>query len=617
MLSPDDRQTLLDALRPPAGYRLGCAVGTTFSLHLDAALTAPAAFALYSVLDQEDNTAVEPLELLESIRRHADRFTIFFQAGQVSVPKQRRLFAFLEESLVPVVAPNGGVFHPKVWALRFDAPDAPAAYRVLCSSRNLTYDRSWDTMLRLDSIASEEESKSYIDGSELATFIAALPGIAVGACRGDRRTTIEEFAQHLAQVRWSPPPGVQSGRFWALGLGGNPVQLFPEMADRMVVISPFLKSGLLTELPKVSGRSVLVSTPPEIRGCARTVAERFTEAYMLDADAVTSGERGVADAADATNATRDDPSIPFEGLHAKLFVFDNRSQTTMLTGSANATNAAFGMNVEMMVELNGPVTLLGVETLLAEPAKEVQTLRSFLVPVELDGAQEAAESDLTQEQLDALRRQIAACRFECRAIERDDDDRFSLGYATSDPLPALPEGAKWRCWPISLPTEAGVVIDLNSGFGPAFQVSFEGITAFLANELSLGGYTSQFVLTADMVEAPANRSTRLLTLLLGDAGRFLRFLLMLLADDALDRYGLSGVLDALEDSPSGRWKASPDSLPLLEALLRTLAREPERLEHIQRLIGDLQADPNGRALLPEGLLNIWAPIWAAAQEGMR
>ena len=31
MLSPDDRQTLLDALRPPFGFHLGCAVGTTKS----------------------------------------------------------------------------------------------------------------------------------------------------------------------------------------------------------------------------------------------------------------------------------------------------------------------------------------------------------------------------------------------------------------------------------------------------------------------------------------------------------------------------------------------------------------------------------------------------------
>nr|HMS72356.1 hypothetical protein [Baekduia sp.] len=126
MLAPDSRLTLLDALRPPAGYRLGCAVGTTFSLNLDAALTAPAAFALHAVADAGDERDVEPLELLDSIRRHAGLYTVFFQAGQIPVPNQRRLFAYLEGALIPVTAPGGGVFHPKVWVLRFDGADTPS-----------------------------------------------------------------------------------------------------------------------------------------------------------------------------------------------------------------------------------------------------------------------------------------------------------------------------------------------------------------------------------------------------------------------------------------------------------------------------------------------------------
>ena len=176
MLSPDGRQTLLDALRPPFGYQLGCAVGTTFSLSLDAALTAPAAFALYAVADAAEQRDVEPLELLDSIRRHAGRYTVFFQAGQVAVPAQRRLFAYLEGALVPVTAPGGGVFHPKVWVLRFEADGSAPTYRMLCASRNLTHDRAWDTILRIDAADEDGDMRHEIDGSGLATFIGALPG---------------------------------------------------------------------------------------------------------------------------------------------------------------------------------------------------------------------------------------------------------------------------------------------------------------------------------------------------------------------------------------------------------------------------------------------------------
>ena len=74
--------------------------------------------------------AVTPLELLESIRRMSDRITVFCQAGQITVPGQGyvKLFASLEASTVPVSAPRGGVFHPKLWALRF-APTEAAGSR--------------------------------------------------------------------------------------------------------------------------------------------------------------------------------------------------------------------------------------------------------------------------------------------------------------------------------------------------------------------------------------------------------------------------------------------------------------------------------------------------------
>jgi hypothetical protein len=43
MLDPHDRASLYEALRPPAGYDLDCAVGTSFTLDLEALLTAPTA----------------------------------------------------------------------------------------------------------------------------------------------------------------------------------------------------------------------------------------------------------------------------------------------------------------------------------------------------------------------------------------------------------------------------------------------------------------------------------------------------------------------------------------------------------------------------------------------
>ena len=55
------------------------------------------------------------------------------------------LFSFLEEMVVQALPKNStGAFHPKVWVLRYRREDE-AMLRVLVLSRNLTFDKSWDT----------------------------------------------------------------------------------------------------------------------------------------------------------------------------------------------------------------------------------------------------------------------------------------------------------------------------------------------------------------------------------------------------------------------------------------------------------------------------------------
>ena len=62
------------------------------------------------------------------------------------------------------------IFHPKVWVLRFRGLDDSALHRVLVLSRNLTFDRCWDTMLRIDE---DTDAQSLVDVSPLADFVVA------------------------------------------------------------------------------------------------------------------------------------------------------------------------------------------------------------------------------------------------------------------------------------------------------------------------------------------------------------------------------------------------------------------------------------------------------------
>lgn len=154
MLQPDVRGQLLESLRPPEGYALDYAVAATYSLDLLALLTAPLAFTLFDWEEEDGSLTKNPQALLAAIKRHAHRIAIFSQAGQIALPgSSEPLFYYLEKMVHEVLPPDTrGSFHPKVWVLRFTCDGHPVQYRLLCLSRNLTFDRSWDTVLALDGV---------------------------------------------------------------------------------------------------------------------------------------------------------------------------------------------------------------------------------------------------------------------------------------------------------------------------------------------------------------------------------------------------------------------------------------------------------------------------------
>ena len=97
MFEPSGRRLFLDTLRPPDGYRFDRAVGTTFTLDLMAHLSVPLAFTFRDVQDRNGQLASDPLALLESARRHADRIAVFCHGGFTAVPKLGQpALAFLE-----------------------------------------------------------------------------------------------------------------------------------------------------------------------------------------------------------------------------------------------------------------------------------------------------------------------------------------------------------------------------------------------------------------------------------------------------------------------------------------------------------------------------------------
>ena len=615
MLEPEDRALLVDALRPPEGFELDRAIATTFTLDLDALLVAPLAFALYDWATDPDGRP-DPLALLEALRRHADRTTVFCQAGEIGFRNNYRpLVVLIEDGVIPVVPPDpDAIFHPKLWLLRFVDGGEDVRYRLLVPSRNLTFDRSWDSLLVLDG----DPQPADVEASRpLAEMLRRLPGLATVAMDEPRAAEVHTLADEVQRVRFDPPEGFTGPDFHPIGLGrGWPL---PDRYDRALVVSPFLTRGTLSRVTSVGTRHALVSSPDAMTMVGREGVAGFRDTFILSAAALPAEDADEA-APEPAEVGAAAPRPELDGLHAKLYLLEDGPTVRLFTGSANATDAAFHGNVELLVELTGTSAEHGIDRLL-ELDKEGLGFRTLLD--EYRPADEAAAEPTLQEQLDLdldrLQRAIARLDFTVEFQPVDAEELDATVTATGDLPAGLDELAYLDMWPISL--GAGHRRSLERADGELHadlgRIASSGVTAFLAIRAvaERSGMTAEstFVVPATLIGAPAGRAERVLTSMLKNQQELLRYLLFLLADAELD---LQALIDALSGDQFGASVTTFDWVapPLLETMLRALSTEPTRLDHVAKLLEDLRDTEEGRDLLPDGLDDIWGPIWSVRQE---
>lgn len=615
MLEPDRRHLLLDALRPPPGMTLDTAVGTTFSLDLEALLLAPIAFALFEarLAESGDPERSDPLAVMEAVRRHASRIDIFCQAGQISIPpRDRPVLALLEDSVHPAATPSvHHIFHPKVWCLRFVDGDAGAAsYRLLVLSRNLTFDQSWDTIVRIDGQPSRPSRELRQTNKPLADFIRALPNLVTRSVDDERIERIERLAEELADVEWELPKGFRDLTFLPSGIDGYDSQL-PERADSCLIISPFLTAAQLAALVEATGELSLVSRPESLDLIDMDLLDRFQAVYVLD-DAADDAASEESESAPTREETGERPGVSSTGIHAKVMVSDQGWDAEFRTGSTNATTAGWSNNVEFDIALAGRRKDCGVESVLSLDRGNTSLL-SMLAEyrrTERDPAPES-ETEKIAFELERLGREIA--RLGLLARVETDDERYRMIVTSDAPLPHA-NGVSIKCWPISrhadsaTPQTPGQPVHLSQG-----ALSLQAITSFFAFQLEAetqdGLVTTRIVSNARLAGAPADRAERLLLEQLKTKGDVLRYLLFLLAD--LGDESASDFAAVLANGSEGAGVDWMPHVPLFESMVKALARHPEALTPIHRLITDLRKTQEGAALLPDGIDKVWPLIWEA------
>jgi hypothetical protein len=283
VLDLQERELFIDSLRPPDGYELDGAIGTTYSLDLVSLLLAPVAFTLFSLEEGDDERPrLDPTVVLESLRRNASKMAIFCQAGQTYLPAETSpLFDFLEDLVVPVDLRTGGVFHPKVWVLRFSSPEDGVRYRLLCASRNLTFDRCWDSVVSLEGPLADRKT-AYARNHPAGDLLARLPQIATGRGVSERiRTLVAQFEQEIRRVDFDVPAPFESYGFWAGGVGGRNEGPLSERCDRALIVSPFCTGKVLENLVGAPGDHTLISRPETLASLPSQTWKTFKRVTVL------------------------------------------------------------------------------------------------------------------------------------------------------------------------------------------------------------------------------------------------------------------------------------------------------------------------------------------------
>lgn len=612
MLATDQRELLLELLRPPEGYSFDRGIATTFTLDLLTLLIAPLSLALMDVSDTESALS-DPLALLESLRRYADRLTIFCQAGRIAVPSQDYpLFRLLESTVIQVQARPPWVFHPKVWLLRYTAEGQAPLYRFLNLSRNLTFDRSWDLALRLEGELIERQL-AYSRNHPLGDFLQALPELAMDPVSPRIAADIALLQDEVRRVAFRPPwPFQDELSFHPFAVPGYGSYRFNQPYSRVMVISPFLSDRLLQQLTAHGQGHVLVSRLDSIAALEPATRACFEKLYVLDDAGLDVEETLAVDGLGGETAgTETSPT----GLHAKLFILENRGQVTWLVGSANATDAAFRRrNVEFMVRLQGRRNWVGIDKVLGSEGEDNQ-LRALLKAYPTHA--EAVETDQTQQRAEKLADDVRAWLIKlCMQLEviQQDSERYDLRLTCAHPGETAPRGrysVSW--WPVSLRPERRIDFDL---FSPASSLAFPhlsllALTPFIAFEIIAqvrdSKHEVRFVLNLPITGIPEDREDRLFATIISDRADFLRYLWLILAggEDGPPAWTnwLGGETQAAALGPIGGVE-----MPLLETLVRALSRSPEKIERIGDLVERLKRTPEGQSVLPEGFDALWHAI---------
>lgn len=605
MLKPNsDRLDYSEMLTPPDQYETVFAVGTTYSLDLDALIGISIALGLSESIDSDlkDN----PIYLLEALQKTADKVLVFCEGGQIKAPtKAHALYIFLEKMVYEIVLKNKKSFHPKFWLVKYENSEGEALYRCLVLSRNLTFDRSWDVAVcfegrvELESGLKKESEQSH----PISDFLKALLKLAKkNELNPLKRKKLLSLATEILSVRFELNDKQFSDyQFCPVGIDGYDIgrtELFNK--DRtyheLMVITPFLSDGTIDTLNNLALTSTspntLITRKSELAKLKQSSVTNF--AIYVMKDIIVQGEDALSDSEHNSNTEKRQQ----QDIHAKVYLKTKYSDSELYLGSLNASNSACYGNVEFMVKLSGKRRNLNVEQLKIDLFGENEKDNPFEETEIPTGPSDTVIN--VREQLEKVIKEL--CRLKSSAKILNVDDKYSLEVT----FEKLPEISDVYLSPLLSSHNQEKALTEKVIFT---ELDLLQLSEFFVIKATNGDEAVLRVIKIKTDNLPEARESAVVNSIVKDRNGFFQYITFLLGDDYL--------LTKLEGENLGKSAfifGNGDQIPALyEKMLKAAAHSPQKFEEIKRLIGLI----SDSSIIPEGFKELYGYFQKAVNKKCR
>lgn len=588
MLKPDkDRLNYGKLLAPPIGYEVDFAIGTTYSLDLEALIGVPVAF---SITDEMDQTFQEnPIYVIEGLRKSAKKFALFCEAGQIKVPQSgNEIMVLLEDSVFEVALKNEKSFHPKIWLVKYINSNKKILYRLIVLTRNLTFDRSWDIAVSMEGkVVGNPINKN----KPLVDFIKFLIPFTKNK---ERKKQIRRMLNELMYIQFQTGnKHIPDFDFYPLGFNAydkQSIDLF-DTYHNLLIFTPFLSKNMIDEFNEKSLKNpqkILITRRTELPKLPSSILTHF-DIYVLK-DTIVEGEGILSEG----NEEIDDHQL--QDIHAKLYLKSKYSEHDLYIGSANCSHNAFHGNVEFLLKLKLEKRGFKINDVLNDLFGSDEEDNPFERIVEL-AEWEKPEEDL-QEKLQQVIKQLVRSNGNARAFPKDNKYLLQVTFSK------IPSDVDLSIRPLL--SKKMKKLDYNTLFE---NLDILELSQFYVVNAKLDDETVERVLKINTEGLPEDRTNKIFQQIIHDSRTFLEYIAFLLADDYL-LSAIEQMNQKLKYPGALKEDWSDDTLVLYENMLKAASRFPEKLKDIQQII-ELIDD---KKIIPESFNDFYQTFRAAIKK---